>query len=311
MNESMRHNVLASIGNTPLIRLNRLPDDHSAEIWVKWEGANPTGCMKDRMALSMIEGAERRGRLKPGDRVVEYTGGSTGSSLAMVCAAKGYRAYMVSSDAFSEEKLQTMRAFGATVEIIPSEDQKITRELIQAMIDRAGELAREPNTFWTDQFNNPDARSAYHGKAREILRETDNEVDAFVMAVGTGACFSGIAEALKERRKKVKCVAVEPATHRNLSGGPLGGHRIEGIGVGFIPKIMRMDLVDDIMAVTDEDAYQTTRALAREEGIFGGTSSGANVFAALRVARELGPGRKVCTVIVDSGLKYLQQDLFR
>lgn len=162
----MRYGVLASIGNTPLIRLNRLPGENSAEILVKWEGANPTGSMKDRMALSMIEGAERRGEIRPEGRVVEYTGGSTGSSLSMVCAAKGYRSYMVSSDAFSEEKLQTMRAFGATVEIIPSEDRKITQDLIQAMIDRAGELAKEPNTFWTDQFNNPDARSAYHGKGR-------------------------------------------------------------------------------------------------------------------------------------------------
>lgn len=306
----MRHDVLSSIGNTPLIRLNRLPDDNGAEIWVKWEGANPTGSMKDRMALSMIEGAERRGELKPGGRVVEYTGGSTGSSLAMVCAAKGYRAHMVSSDAFSEEKLRAMRAYGATVEIVPSKDRKITRELIQAMIDRAGELAMEPNTFWTDQFNNLDGRSAYNGKAEEILRDTGDEVDTFVMGVGTGACFSGIAEVLKERCKKVKCVAVEPAAHRNLSGGPIGGHHIEGIGIGFIPKIMRVDLVDDIIAVSDEDARETTRALAREEGIFGGISSGANVFAALRIAKELRPGQKVCTVIVDSGLKYLQQDLF-
>ena len=303
-------NVIAAIGNTPLIRLKCLLDDDSAEIWVKWEGANPTGSMKDRMALSMIEGAEKRGDLQHGGRVVEYTGGSTGSSLAMVCAAKGYSAYMVSSDAFSEEKIMTMRAFGATVEIIPSVDRKITAELIQAMIDRAGELAKEPNTFWTDQFNNVDARAAYHGKAEEILKDLDSRVDAFVMSVGTGACFSGISEVFKKQLDNVKCIAVEPAAHRNISGGPMGGHRIEGIGIGFIPSIMRMDLVDDIVAVSDEDAMETTRALAREEGIFSGISSGANVFASMQVARKLGKRHKVVTVIVDTGLKYLQQDLF-
>ena len=299
-------NVIAAIGNTPLIRLQCLPDDGGAEIWVKWEGANPTGSMKDRMALNMIEEAEQRGDLQPGGRVVEYTGGSTGSSLAMVCAAKGYSAYMVSSDAFSEEKIMTMKAFGATVEIIPSVNRKITAELIQAMIDRARELAREPNTFWTDQFNNGDGRAAYHGKAEEILRDLDGRVDAFVMSVGTGACFSGISEVMKKHLDTVKCVAVEPAAHRNLSGGPMGGHRIEGIGIGFIPSIMRMDLVDDIVAVSDEDAFETTQALARKEGIFGGISSGANIFAAMQIAKKLGRDHKVVTIVVDSGLKYLR-----
>ena len=305
------HDVLSSIGDTPLVRLNRLPGDGNAEIWVKWEGANPTGSMKDRMALSMIEGAEKRGELKLGGRIVEYTGGSTGSSLAMVCAVKGYRARLVSSDAFSEEKLQTMRAFGAEVEVLPSVGGKITSELIQDMKVRVEELAREPNTFWTDQFNNPDNRAAYHAMAEEILRDTHRKVDAFVMAAGTGGCFSGNAEVLKERLEEVKCVTVEPAVHRNLSGGPMGGHRIEGIGIGFIPKIMRMDLVDEIFAVSDEDAMKTARSLARMEGVFGGTSSGANVFAALQVARDLGPGHRVVTVIVDSGLKYLQGELYQ
>jgi len=305
------HDVLSSIGNTPLVRLNRLPGDGNAEIWVKWEGANPTGSMKDRMALSMIEGAEKRGELKPGSRIVEYTGGSTGSSLAMVCAVKGYRARLVSSDAFSKEKLQTMRAFGAEVEVLPSVGGKITSELIQDMKVRVEGLAREPNTFWTDQFNNPDNRAAYHAMAEEILRDTHRKVDAFVMAAGTGGCFSGNAEVLKERLEEVKCVTVEPAAHRNLSGGPMGGHRIEGIGIGFIPKIMRMDLVDEIIAVSDEDAMKTARSLARMEGVFGGTSSGANVFAALQVARDLGPGHRVVTVIADSGLKYLQGELYQ
>lgn len=301
-----------SIGGTPLLRLERLPGADSAEVFVKWEGANPTGSMKDRMALSMIEGAERRGQLHRGGTVVEYTGGSTGSSLAMVCAAKSYRARFVSSDAFAEEKLQTMQAFGATVEIIPSVERKITPELVQALIQRAREMAPEPNTFWTDQFNNPDNRSGYHRMAEEILEALGGKVDAFVMGVGTGGCFSGNAEVLKAKAPSVRCVAIEPATSRALSGkGPLSGHRQEGTGPGFVPAICRLDLADEIVAVSDEDAYHVARRLAHEEGIFGGITSGANVWAALRQARELGPGRRVVTVVVDSGLKYLQGDLFR
>ena len=307
----MASDLLKSIGKTPLIRLNNLPQSNSAEVWVKWEGANPTGSMKDRMALAMIEGAEKRGQLRPGDRVVEYTGGSTGSSLAMVCAAKGYRAHFVSSDAFAEEKLQTMKAFGASLEMLPSREKKITPDLIASIVARARELSKEPNTFWTNQFENPDNPAGYHSMAEEILDDCDNDVDAFVMSVGTGGCFSGNAKVLKDRLGGIKCVAVEPAASRNLSGGPLGGHRIEGIGSGFIPKNMRMDLVDEIVAVSDQDAYETARKLATVEGIFGGISSGANVFAALKIAKNLGQGRRVVTVIVDSGLKYLQGNLFR
>ena len=303
-------NVLDSIGNTPLIRLTKLTPSNSAEVWAKWEGANPTGSMKDRMALSMIEGAEGRGDLRPGWRVVEYTGGSTGSSLALVCAAKGYRAHFVSSDAFAEEKLRTMRAFGATVELIPSQHRKITRELIASLVARARELASEPETYWTDQFNNPDNRKGYHGMAEEILRQTGGGVDAFVMAAGTGGCFSGNAEVLKERVSGIRCVAVEPASSRHLSGGEIGAHRIEGIGPGFVPKGMRTDLVDRVVPVSSEDAQATARALAVREGVFAGISSGANVHASLQLAKELGPGRRVVTVLADSGLKYLQGDLF-
>ncbi|MBI1950390.1 MAG: cysteine synthase family protein [Acidobacteria bacterium] len=304
--------LLGSIGNTPLVRLTRMPGPGSAEVFVKLEGANPTGSMKDRMALSMVEGAERRGDLKAAGTVVDYTGGSTGSSLAMVCAAKGLKARFVSSDAFAEEKLQTMRAFGATVEVIPSVNRKVTPELIQKLVARARELAAQPNTFWTDQFNNPDNRAAYHPMAREILAGLDGRLDAFVMAVGTGGAFSGNAEVLKERVPGVRCVALEPASSPALSGrGPLGGHRIEGIGAGFVPAICRLDLADEIVAVSDDDASETARRLAQEEGILGGTSCGANVWAALRLARDLGQGRRVVTVIVDSGLKYLQGDLYR
>jgi cysteine synthase A len=303
---------MITIGNTPLVRLDRLHEEGSADIFVKWEGANPTGSMKDRMALSMIEGAEARGALRPGGRVVDYTGGSTGSSLAMVCAAKGYRAHFVSSDAFAEEKLQTMRAFGAELEVIPSVDRKVTPELIQSCLQRVKELAAEPDTFWTDQFNNPDNRAGYAPMAREILKALDGRLDEFVMGVGTGGCFSGNAEVYKQQVPGVRCIAFEPEKSQALSGpGPFGGHRLEGMGAGFAPSIFRRDLADEIVAVSDEDAFATARRLAREEGIFGGITSGANVWVALQRAKRLGPGHRVVTVICDSGLKYLQGALFR
>jgi cysteine synthase A len=302
---------MVTIGSTPLFKLGALLEPGSADIFVKFEGANPTGSMKDRMALSMIEGAEARGELKPGARVVDFTGGSTGSSLAMVCATRGYRAHFVSSDAFAEEKLQTMRAFGATLEMIPSDNGRASPELVRNGIARARELAAEPDTFWTDQFNNPDNRLGYGSMAREVIAAL-GAFDEFIMGVGTGGCFSGSAMVYKEKVPGVRCVAIEPARSRVLSGhAPTGSHRLEGMGAGFITSITRVDLIDDIVAVTDEDAYATARRLAREEGIFGGISSGSNVWAALQRAKVLGAGRRVVTVICDSGLKYLQGELFR
>lgn len=306
----MTDGALRAIGNTPAIRLTRLAPKGGAEIWVKWEGANPTGSMKDRMALSMIEGAEKRGDLRSGGRVVEYTGGSTGSSLAMVCAAKGYAATFVSSDAFSEEKLETMRAYGAEVEVIPSQNRQITPELVAAIVARARELSSAPGTFWADQYNNADNRSAYHQMGEEILRQLDGRVDAFVQGAGTGGSFSGTAEVLKGAIPGVRCIAVEPDSSRHLSGGEVGGHRIEGIGPGFIPSIMRTDLIDEIDAVSDVDAEDMARSLARVEGILGGASSGANVVAALRLSRQMRAGARIVTIVVDTGLKYLQEDLF-
>jgi cysteine synthase A len=303
---------MPAIGNTPLIKLERLPEPGSAEVYVKYEGANPTGSMKDRMALAMIEGAEKRGQLKPGGRIVEYTGGSTGSSLAMVCATKGYRAHFVSSDAFAQEKLQTMRAFGAELELFPSEGGKITAKLINSMIGRAQELSREPNVFWTDQFKNIDNRGAYHAMAREIIGVLGKDIAEFLQGVGTGGCWSGTAEVLKEEVPGIRCIPIEPAGVRALSGGDISGtHRLEGIGTGFIPAIFRMDLADEIIAVTDADAFATARRLAREEGIFGGITSGANVWAALQRARAIGAGKKIVTIICDSGLKYLNGDLYK
>ena len=300
------------IGHTPLIRLEKVVPGNGVEIWVKWEGANPTGSMKDRMALSMVRGAEQRGLLRPGGRVVDFTGGSTGSSLAMVCAALGYQAHFVSSDAFAEEKLQTMRAFGAHLEVVPSVGGKITPDLFQTCLARVRELAAEPNTFWTDQFNNPDNRAAYHAMADETLTTLDGRLDEFVMMVGTAGAFSGNAELFKARVPGVRCIAGEPATSRALSGaGPFTGHRIEGTGAGFVPGNYRADLADATVAVSDDDACATARRLAREEGIFGGTSSGANVWMALERAQHLPPGARVVTIVCDSGLKYLRGDLYR
>jgi len=300
------------IGNTPLLKLQKLTPPNGADIYVKYEGTNPTGSMKDRMALAMIESAEQSGQLKPGGTVVEYTGGSTGSSLARVCAVKGYQARFVSSDAFAAEKLQTMRAFGAELEIFPSGDGKITADLISRMIERARELSQQPNTFWTDQFNNLANRSAYHALAREVIRDLGTDIHAFTMGVGTGGSFSGTAEVLKKEIPGICCVAWEPFYVRGLSGGDKSGkHKLEGTGTGFIPSITRMDLVDEIVPVKDEDAYAMARKLATVEGIWGGTTSGANVWSAIELSKKLGKGKKIVTLVVDSGLKYLSGDLYR
>lgn len=303
---------MSSIGNTPLVKLNRLTNQACADIYVKIEGANPTGSMKDRMALSMIQGAEARGELRPGGRVVEYTGGSTGSSLAMVCAMKGYEAHFVSSDAFAEEKIQTMRAFGATVELIPATDRQLTAGIIDQMISRAKELAQAPNTFWPNQVHNLDNKRGYHGMGKEILAALGTEIDEFVMAVGGGGCISGNSEVLKAAIPNLRTVAVEPLHVRNISEGNTSGtHKLEGIGLSFLPPILRKDLIDEIIAVSDADAYQTAHLLAKKEGVFGGATAGANVWAALQRAKVLGPGKTIVSVICDSGLKYLQGDLYQ
>ncbi len=303
---------MLSIGNTPLIKLEKLTDGNMADIYVKYEGTNPTGSMKDRMAWSMVEGAEKRGELKPGGTVMDYTGGSTGSSLSMVCAVKGYKALFVSSDAFAEEKLQTMRAFGAELELYPSVNGKINAALIDTMVARARELSKQDNIFWTDQFNNQDNKKAYHKMAEEIISVLGTDIDEFIMGVGTGGCFSGNSEILKKEIPSIRCIAVEPYNVRTLSGGDTSGtHRLEGIGAGFVPSICRLDLADEISSVSDENAYETARLLARKEGIFGGATSGANVWTAIQRARILGKGKKIVTVVCDSGLKYLNGDLYK
>jgi cysteine synthase A len=303
--------ALAAIGNTPIVQLTRIVEPESAEVWVKLEAANPTGSYKDRMALAMIEGAERAGKLRPGQTVVEYTGGSTGSSLAFVCAVKGYPTHIVTSDAFAAEKLATMRAFGATLDIVPS-PEGITPQIIPAMRERALEIAEEIDGYRTDQFQNQDMIDGYHGMGEEILEQLDGRVDAWVSYVGTAGAFVGVTAALRERLPDVRRVAVEPAESAILSGQPAGTHRIEGGGIGFVPPLLDVERdVDEVRPVPQDEAFAMARRAAREEGVWSGPSSGANLVAALAVARELGPGHRVVTVAVDSGLKYLGGPLYR
>ncbi|MBC8038562.1 MAG: cysteine synthase family protein [Rhizobiales bacterium] len=303
--------VLGAIGNTSMVELRRVLPANCARVVVKIEGENPTGSMKDRMAQAMIAGAENDGRLKPGDTVVEYTGGSTGASLALVCAAKGYRLRLVTSNAFSEEKLTQMAALGAELQLVPSEGGLITKRLILDMIEAAKKISREPRTYWTDQLNNADSIAGYHPMGEEIWNQSNGKVDVFVQSIGTSASLRGVTAVLKRRNPDLRVVAVEPAESAVLSGGKAGAHKIEGIGIGYAPPLWDPAIVDEIIAVPTADAEGMARRLAREEGLFAGTSSGANVIAAIRVAERLGSSRTVATLLIDSGLKYLSTDVYR
>ena len=300
-----------AIGNTPVVRLDRLAGEDGAEVWVKLEAANPTGSYKDRMALAMIEAAERDGRLAPGQPVVEYTGGSTGSSLAFVCAVTGHPLRIVSSDAFAVEKLRTMQAFGAEVELIPS-PEGITPQLIPAMVRRAGEIAAETGAFWTDQFNNVDMLDGYRVLGEELLDQLPGPpaIGAWCCYVGTAGCFLGTTRRLRAALPNLRRVAVEPAESAVLSGGAPGTHHIEGGGIGHWPPMLRPEDLDEVVAVPEADAFATAREAARVDGVFSGPSTGANLVAAVRLARRLGAGHRVVTVQVDSGLKYLAGSLF-
>ena len=303
-------NILDAIGNTSLVRLQKVTPP-GTEIFVKLEWENPTGSMKDRMAQTVISSAERDGRLKPGGTVVEYTGGSTGTSLALVCAAKGYRLRIVSSDAFSVEKRVHMAALGAELTLVKSENGLTTKKLILEMVETARRLSNEPNTFWTDQLQNRDSIAGYHALGEEIWKQTEGRVDAFVHCVGTAASLRGVANALKRLKSSTKIVAVQPAESAVLTGGQPGPHKIEGVGIGYVPPLWDAGVVDEVIAVKTVEAKTMARRLAREEALFAGTSSGANVVAAIRVAERLGPGAKVVTLLADSGLKYLSTDVYR
>ena len=302
--------VLDAIGMTPVVQLRKLVPEGSADVFVKLEFFNPTGSYKDRMSLAMVQEAEARGDLRPGMTVVEYTGGSTGSSLAFVCAVKGYKLKVVSSDAFAKEKLDTMRIFGADLHLAPSKGGKVTPDLVPRMIEKAASFAKEKGTYFTNQLHNSDSITGYRNIGRELAQQIDGKIDAFCGAVGTSGMLMGVAQELKRVHPNVKIVALEPATSAILSGDEAGTHHIEGIGIGFIPPLLDAELYDEARAVDEEEGRKMARRLAREEGIFAGTSSGINAAAAIQLATELGPGKVVATVAVDTGLKYLAGDLY-
>ena len=304
-------NALEAIGNTPIVKLNKVVPDHAADVWVKLEGGNPTGSYKDRMALAIIEGAEIRGDLKPGMTVVEYTGGSTGSGLAFVCAVKGYKFHVVSSDAFAKEKLDTMRAFGAKLEVIHSPSGKINSNLINQMIDRAKELATKDDYFFSDQLNNADIIIGFEKMGREILEQIDGSIDAFTCSVGTAGAFMGVSNILLDSDKDIKIVALEPASAPYYSKNQSDGdHHVEGIGLGFELPLLDKNNYHEARGIDESEAREMAKLLASEEGIFGGTSSGLNVVGAIQLAEELGKGKTVVTIAVDTGLKYLTGNLF-
>lgn len=308
---SIRASALDAIGNTPLVRLKHIVPPNSADVLVKLEYYSPTGSYKDRMALAMITEAEARGDLRPGMTVVEYTGGSTGSSLAFVCAVKGYAFTVVSSDAFALEKLNTMRAFGANLIIEPSKGGMITPDLIPRLIERAREIARQPNTYWTDQFHNKDSIKGYMGIGHELLQQVEGPIDAYCCGVGTAGTLLGVSRALREGGSKARIVALEPGTSPMISKGQAGTHHVEGMGASFVPPMLTKDAYDEARAIDEGEARTMARRMAKEEGIFAGISSGLNVVAALQLAQELGAGHTVVTVAVDTGLKYLAGDLYK
>lgn len=298
------------VGGTPVVQLSKVTPADAADVFVKLEWFNPTGSYKDRMALAMIEEAERRGDLRPGMTVVEYTGGSTGSSLAFVCAAKGYHFKVVSSDAFSAEKLKTMTALGSDLTIVPSQGGKVTPDLVPRMIEKAMEFAAEPDTFFTDQLHNADSLIGYRKLGEELMQQMNRPIDVFCAAAGTAGLTMGVSSALADAGSGAKVVIFEPASTAVISGGEPGRHGVEGIGIGFVPPLLDPSRYDEVEAVEEADGRAMARRLAKEEGLLTGISSGLNVAGAIGIARKLGPGHTVVTVAVDTGLKYLAGDLY-
>jgi len=302
--------VLDRIGATPLLQLKGIVPGGCARILIKVESANPTGSMKDRMALAMIEAGERTGRLLPGGRVVEYTGGSTGVSLAMVCAARGYPLSIVTSDAFSIEKRRHMAALGAELTVVPSAGGGMDAALTRAMIEAARQIMERTGAFWTDQLSNADQLAAYHAMAAEIWEQSGGRIDAFVQSTGTAASVRGVAEGLRQKTPNIRIIAVEPAESAVLSGGPSGSHKIEGVGAGFVVPLWQPGIADEIATVSTDAAMAMTRQLARTDALFAGTSTGANLVAAIDTAKRLGPDATVVTVMCDAGGKYLSTRLY-
>jgi len=305
----MHPTILDCIGNTSLLPLRQIVPNNGSRILLKIESENPTGSMKDRMALAMIEAAEVDGRLRPGSSVVEYTGGSTGVSLALTCAVKGYPLHIVSSNAFAQEKLEHMKMLGARLQIVQSETGGMTEKLTRDMVEAARVIAEKEGSFWTDQLNNADQIPAYYKMAEEIWRQATGRIDGFVQSVGTAASLRGNSEALRSHNERIRIVAVEPTESPVLSGGKPGSHKIDGIGAGFVVPLWRKDIADQIERVSTEEAKAMVLRLAREEGLFAGTSTGGNVIAALRLAEQLGPEATVVTIMCDTGMKYLSKNI--
>jgi len=305
--KELRRNILHCIGNTSLLVLRNIGPGNGSRILLKLESENPTGSMKDRMALAMIAAAEADGRLTADGSVVEYTGGSTGVSLSLVCTVKGYPLHIVTSDAFAREKLDHMKILGARLQIVRSESGRMTAKLTRDMVEAAGIIAEETGSFWTDQLNNRDQLAAYHDMAEEIWNQTGGRIDGFVQSVGTAASLRGAAEALRRHNERIRIIAVEPSESPVLSGGRTGAHKIDGIGAGFVVPLWQEDIADGIEQVSTEEAMAMAVRLAREEGLFAGTSTGANVIAALRLAEQLGPDATIVTVMCDTGMKYLSK----
>jgi len=303
----VKQDIVHCIGNTSLVPLRNIVPKNGSRILLKLESENPTGSIKDRQALAMIEAAEADGRLKRGVCVVEYTGGSTGVSLSLICAVKGYQLHLVTSDAFAQEKLDHMKVLGAKLQIVPSDSGRMTEKLTRDMIEAARIITEETGGFWTDQLNNADQLAAYHRMADEIWTQANGQVDAFVQSVGTAGSLRGNAEALRRHNKRIRVVAVEPSESAVLSGGPPGAHKIDGVGAGFVVPLWRNDIADQIERVSTQEATAMALRLAREEGLFGGTSTGGNVLVALRIAQQLGRGATVVTVMCDTGMKYLKK----
>lgn len=301
------NSIIELIGNTPLVRLNRLVETGCAEVVVKLESLNPMASVKDRIGVAMIEAAEQEGLIKPGETtIIEPTSGNTGIAVAFVAAAKGYRCILTMPETMTIERVRTLRALGAKVVLTPGSQG------MRGAIQKAEELIRStPNSFMLQQFNNP-ANPEIHRKttALEILRDTDSQFDAFVAGVGTGGTITGCAEVFKARLKQVLVCAVEPSDSPVLSGGNPGPHKIQGIGAGFIPQVLNRNIVDRVITVSYEDAKQTARRLAQEEGIFAGISSGAITWAAIQIAKELGEGKRVVSIIPSFGERYLSTELF-
>ena len=299
------------VGQTPVVQLRKVVPDGAADVFVKLEWFNPTGSYKDRMALAMIEEAERRGDLRPGMTVLEYTAGSTGSSLAYVCAAKGYHFKVVTSDAFAPEKLATMAALGADLTIVPSVGGKITPDLTPRMIETARELAADPEVYWTDQLRNRDSLVGYHQVGVELLEQMEQPIDVFCCGVGTSGMATGVKNALEEAGSSARVVIFEPDSSPVISTGQSGVNSVEGIGIGMVPPLLDLDRFDEVRAISEEAAFEMARRLAAEEGLLAGGSTGLNVTGAVQLAREIGAGKTVVTVACDTGLKYLSGDLYR